>query len=79
MCDAFWRRINGANPIAFARPRKCGPPMFFDLSVNKITRGTISMALQNGEAISEGWAVARNGNPTTDAQAAREGTKDPTS
>ncbi|MDA0656283.1 MAG: hypothetical protein O2912_07760 [Proteobacteria bacterium] len=53
--------------------------MFYDLSVNKITRGTISMALQNGEAISEGWAVARNGNPTTDAQADRDGTKDPTS
>lgn len=63
----------GTNPIAFACPRRAGAPLVIDLSLSKVARGRIMVAAQKGEAIPEGWALDRDGRPTTDAKAALDG------
>lgn len=64
----------GTNPIAFAAPRRKGDPLVIDMSLSKVARGRINAAAQKGEPIPEGWAVDREGRPTTDAKAAMDGT-----
>jgi len=63
----------GTNPIAFAAPRRAGPPLVIDLSLSKVARGRIMVAAQKGEAIPEGLALDKDGRPTTDAKAALDG------
>jgi (2R)-3-sulfolactate dehydrogenase (NADP+) len=63
----------GTNPIAFAAPRRSGPPLVIDLSLSKAARGRIMVAAEKGEAIPEGWALDAEGRPTTDAKAALDG------
>lgn len=67
------RAIFGTNPIAFAAPRPADPPLVVDLSLSKVARGRIMVAAQKGAAIPEGWALDKDGNPTTDAKAALDG------
>lgn len=68
------RGLFGTNPIAFAAPCNDGPPVVVDLALSEVARGKILAAAQKREAIPAGWAVDRHGQPTTDAQAALEGT-----
>ena len=68
------RALFGTNPIAFAAPREEHDPVVIDLSLSKVARGKIKVAAQKGEPIPEGWALDAEGNPTTDARAAAEGT-----
>ncbi len=67
----------GTNPIAFAAPRAAAAPLLIDLSLSKVARGKVMVAAKSGEAIPEGWAFDKDGNPATDAQAALEGTMAP--
>jgi len=72
------RAIFGTNPVAFACPRPAagggyGDPVVVDLSLSKVARGKIMMASKKGEPIPEGWAVDKDGKPTTDAKAALGG------
>ena len=66
--------VFGTNPIAFAAPRRSQPPLVIDLSLSKVARGKIMVAAKQGEPIPEGWALDSSGRPTTDAQAAMQGT-----
>jgi (2R)-3-sulfolactate dehydrogenase (NADP+) len=66
--------VFGTNPIAFAAPRRTGPALIIDLSLSKVARGKVMVAAKQGEPIPEGWALDRHGNPTTDAEAALQGT-----
>ena len=66
--------VFGTNPIAFAAPRRSESPLVIDLSLSKVARGKVMVAAKQGEAIPEGWALDRDGNPTTDAEAAMQGT-----
>ncbi|WP_181705613.1 Ldh family oxidoreductase [Chthonobacter rhizosphaerae] len=66
--------VFGTNPIAIGCPRPGADPIVVDLSVAKVARGNILAAAQRGEPIPEGWAVDRDGRPTTDAKAALAGT-----
>jgi (2R)-3-sulfolactate dehydrogenase (NADP+) len=66
--------VFGTNPIAFAAPRPSQPPLVIDLSLSKVARGKVMVAARQGEPIPEGWALDRFGNPTTDADAAMQGT-----
>lgn len=66
--------IFGTNPIAFAAPRASEPPLLIDLSLSKVARGKIMVAAKQGQEIPEGWALDKDGNPTTDAEAAMQGT-----
>lgn len=68
------RPILGTNPIAFAAPRQDASPLVIDMALTKVARGKIVAAAQKGEAIPRGWAVDKDGQPTTDAKAALAGT-----
>lgn len=66
-------RVLGTNPIAVTIPGENGPAMHADFSTAAIALGKITMAKAAGENIPLGWAVDRDGNPTTDPAAALEG------
>ena len=65
----------GTNPIAFAAPMPEGaPPLVIDLALSRVARGKILAAEKAGKPIPEGWALDRDGNPTSDPRAALAGT-----
>jgi (2R)-3-sulfolactate dehydrogenase (NADP+) len=64
----------GTNPIAFACPLPDRPPIVVDLSLSKVARGNILALKQKGERVPDGWALDREGRPTTDPDAALRGT-----
>lgn len=66
-------RAVGTNPLSIAVPRPDGPPIVVDMATSSTARGKIILANQLGKEIPEGWAVDRDGRPTTDAAAALEG------
>src|SRR5258706_7953981 len=68
------RALFGTNPIAATFPRRTQPPLVIDLSLSAAARGRIMVAAREGKPIPQGWALDRDGNPTTDARAALEGT-----
>jgi len=63
----------GTNPIAFSAPRANDAPMVIDMSLSKVARGKVMLANQQNEKIPEGWAIDKEGKPTTDAKKALEG------
>ena len=65
--------IFGTNPIAAIFPRKDRDPLMIDLSLSEVARGKIAVAAKKGEAIPPGWALDKEGKPTTDAKAALDG------
>ena len=67
------RPLFGTNPIAATFPRRTAPPLVIDLSLSAAARGRIMVAAHENEPIPEGWALDRDGNPTTDAHAALDG------
>lgn len=66
--------VFGTNPIAFASPRRDEPPLLIDLSLSKEARGKVMAAAKDGRPIPEGIALDRDGNATTDPEAALAGT-----
>jgi (2R)-3-sulfolactate dehydrogenase (NADP+) len=71
------RPLFGTNPVAFAVPLPGAEPIVIDLSVSRVARGRIMAAAQTGSPIPEGWALAPDGTPTTDAKAGLAGTMIP--
>lgn len=69
--------VLGTNPLAFAVPRADGPPMVLDQSASAVTKTKVMMHRDRGEAIPEGWAIDRNGQPTTDPEAGLLGSMAP--
>lgn len=67
------RAIFGTNPIAAAFPRASGEPIMIDLSLSEVARGKLMVAAKKGESIPLGWALDKNGRPTTDPKAGLEG------
>jgi (2R)-3-sulfolactate dehydrogenase (NADP+) len=66
------KALFGTNPVAAVFPRKAKPPLVIDLAMTTVVRGRIMMAMRRGERIPEGWALDRNGRPTTDPKEAIE-------
>ena len=66
------KALFGTDPVAFAFPRKKGDPLVIDLALTTVVRGKIMVAMQKGEKIPEGWALGRDGKPTTDPKEAIE-------
>jgi (2R)-3-sulfolactate dehydrogenase (NADP+) len=66
------RALFGTDPVAFAFPRKDADPIVVDLALTTVVRGKIMVAMQKGERIPEGWALDRDGRPTTDPKEAIE-------
>ncbi len=67
------KALFGTNPVAFVFPREKGEPLVIDLALTTVVRGRIMLAMQKGEKIPEGWALDRQGRPTTDPKEAIEG------
>jgi len=67
------RPLFGTNPIAAVFPRRTADPLVVDLSLTEVARGKIMLAAKEGKPIPLGWAVDKDGQPTTDAKAALTG------
>ncbi len=65
--------VFGTNPIAFAAPRRDAAPLVIDLSLSRVARGKVMHARKTGQSIPSNWALDREGNPTTDPEAALSG------
>jgi (2R)-3-sulfolactate dehydrogenase (NADP+) len=63
----------GTNPIAAVFPRRAADPIVVDLSLTEVVRGKIMLYAKEGKSIPLGWAVDKDGNPTTDPKAALTG------
>jgi len=66
------KALFGTNPVAAVFPRRKGDPLVIDLAMTTVVRGRIMMAMRKGERIPEGWALDRDGKPTTDPKEAIE-------
>jgi len=62
----------GTNPVAAVFPRRDREPLVIDLALTTVVRGKIMLAMKRGERIPEGWALDREGRPTTDPKEAIE-------
>jgi (2R)-3-sulfolactate dehydrogenase (NADP+) len=80
------RAMMGTNPLAFAAPARAvasssgtagNPPLVIDLAMSVAARGKIVAAKAAGKPIPPDWAVDADGQPTTDAAAALNGTLSP--
>jgi (2R)-3-sulfolactate dehydrogenase (NADP+) len=67
------RALFGTNPIAAVFPRRDATPLSIDLSLSEAARGKVMVAAKEGRPIPLGWALDRDGQPTTDAKAALAG------
>ena len=63
----------GTNPVAAIFPRRQTDPIVVDLSLTEVVRGKIMLYAKEGKPIPLGWAVDKDGNPTTDPKAALTG------
>lgn len=63
----------GTNPISVAIPAGRRPDFVLDMATSIVAKGKISEALKAGSPIPEGWAVDKNGAPTSDPAAADVG------
>lgn len=63
----------GTNPITFAAPGGRFGEVFLDMSSSVVAKGKILVHARRGEPIPEGWALDKDGNPTTDSRAAADG------
>ena len=66
------KALFGTDPVAAVFPRAAGDPLVIDLALTTVIRGKIMLAAQRGERIPEGWALDRDGKPTTDPKEAIE-------
>ncbi|GAB7389107.1 Ldh family oxidoreductase [Bacillaceae bacterium] len=67
------RPFIGTNPLAVGFPTEREVPFVLDMATSVVARGKIIVAARKGKSIPLGWAIDKEGRPTTDAQAALEG------
>lgn len=66
-------RLLGTNPICWCFPSAKQEPFFADLATTVVANGKLEVAKRKGLSIPEGYAQDANGNPTTSADALKEG------
>lgn len=66
-------RMLGTNPLAIAFPGKMEPPIVIDMATTAAAFGKIEMAVRRNEPLPEGWAIDKQGFPTTDPHAMVDG------
>jgi LDH2 family malate/lactate/ureidoglycolate dehydrogenase len=64
--------VLGTNPIAFALPGADGP-LVLDMGTSAFMGTDLALRVRLGTPLPEGVAIDRDGNPTRDAKAARDG------
>ncbi len=62
----------GTDPISIAAPSG-GKPVVLDMTPSVVALGKLILAQKLGQSIPEGWALDREGNPTTDPAEGRKG------
>jgi len=62
-------KLVGTNPWSIAAPAGRQAPMMLDIANTAVARGKLYVAQKRGEEIPEGWAMDKEGNPTTDPAA----------
>ncbi len=67
----------GTNPICCSVPTGRGFDIVLDMAISTVALGKIRIALKKGEKIPDNWAIDAEGLPTTDPQAALQGTNLP--
>jgi LDH2 family malate/lactate/ureidoglycolate dehydrogenase len=65
--------ILGTNPLAIGVPAPGAFPLLLDMATSTAALGKVLQARDDGRPIPEGWALTRDGEPTTDARLAAEG------
>ena len=65
--------IFGTNPIAALFPRQNATPLEIDLALSEVSRGRLIAAAEKTEPIPLGWALDKDGNPTTSPHAGLDG------
>lgn len=60
------KAVLGSNPIAVAVPAGRERPFVLDMATSVVPLGRLEVAMRAGERIPLGWAVDRNGRPTSD-------------
>ena len=65
--------VLSTNPFSVAMPTEKNPMFVLDMATSLVAKGKISLALKEGRDIPLGWALDKDGNPTTDAAAANVG------
>jgi (2R)-3-sulfolactate dehydrogenase (NADP+) len=65
--------VFGTNPVAAVFPRRGADPLLIDLSLSEVARGKLMVAAKEGKPIPTGWALDKDGQPTTDPKAGMEG------
>ncbi len=66
-------RYLGTNPLSLGIPAGKEPPLIVDMATSASAHGRILLAKERGESIPLGWALDKEGRPTTDPTAALEG------
>lgn len=60
------KKVVGNNPWSVAAPAGRYAPVVLDIANTVVARGKIYLARQEGRPIPEGWAIDKQGRPTTD-------------
>jgi LDH2 family malate/lactate/ureidoglycolate dehydrogenase len=63
----------GTNPLAIAAPAS-GEPVLLDMAPSVVAMGKVILAAKLGKSIPEGWALTKEGKPTTDPDQGKQGT-----
>jgi len=65
--------VTGTNPIAVAVPAAHQRPWVLDMATSVVPKGKLEVYARGGKLMPEGWAVDKDGLPTTDPKAALDG------
>ncbi|MCC6177501.1 MAG: Ldh family oxidoreductase [Chloroflexi bacterium] len=71
------QKLVGNNPFAMGVPTNKDWSMVLDMATSVVAGGKLDVARAKGESIPLGWARDKDGNPTTDPAAARQGALEP--
>jgi L-2-hydroxycarboxylate dehydrogenase (NAD+) len=66
-------RLLGTNPIAVAVPAGEQPDFVLDMATTTAANGKLEIAQRKGTPLPEGWAQTAGGQPSTDANAVKNG------
>ncbi|NOU92593.1 Ldh family oxidoreductase [Paenibacillus sp. LMG 31456] len=63
----------GTNPFSYGVPAGEEQDIIFDMATSVVARGKITLAHKNNQQIPLGWAISKEGKPTTDPGEALDG------
>jgi LDH2 family malate/lactate/ureidoglycolate dehydrogenase len=66
-------RLLGTNPMCYAFPAGKYPPVIVDMATAAAANGKLEIAERANESIPEGWVQDKDGKPSTDPKALKQG------